>query len=209
MGPYSVTVTTAKASTEVPWGGIAWTNPGDASIDTGGAMFASVTLGPLEISEYINAAQFGPIPLLNVHDTVTGVACTIVAQSTDTDTYMTECWLTDTEVQQGSSVAATKPLESSYKDNQAGGNGEMWGLTSTQLKTLLTQKFFGFQFWLEDTAGAGCTADVSGMSITIWWTSRARLKSLLGAGLGIINTFLMALIMLNGPLKNVAIVEAA
>lgn len=185
MGAYSFTMTMVKAATEVSWGGIAWTNPDKAGVEDG--VYATNDLNALEKTEYINCDQLSGLISLPALAQITGILVELLGYAdTDDVLYISEGWLSDGSVQQGSSVAASKPITTTEgwgeKGSYYGGDGEMFGLSSAQLKSLITQKFFGCQYLFEEITGGGpYHLEIDSARITVFY-DLPRLFAVMGAG---------------------------
>lgn len=187
MGAFSTTTTTTISATAIAFAGstVAFSNVGFASVQDG-INFATASFAGLDYSEWCDANQFKRWPALRADDTITGLECQVYCQAdVDSACRITHCTLTDTGsvVVGASDLAATKPIATSFDYSIIGGDGEMWGLTSAQIKTYLGQKFQGFKFSIQEESGAAVNVDVDGMFMVVYYDKKPRLRCLLGGGI--------------------------
>lgn len=188
MGAYSYTVNTSSgtAMTNVAGGGIAWSSVNDGRIQDG--LNASVALGISDISDYIDSQKYTGFPTLSGIAVITGVMVEAYMYADIADVAQaTECYLTEATVQQTGPEDAGKPIPDApdwgAKGCYWGGDGVMWGLTSAQMKTLLASKFFGTQFWVQETSGSfSPTVYVDDTRVTVYYDIPRRQLCALGAG---------------------------
>jgi hypothetical protein len=187
MGAFATQTSTVNAATAIAFAGstVTFTNIADASVQDGFA-FANAVFAGLDYTEYCDANQFKTWPAFRADDTITGLECQVYAiADKDSACRVTHCILTDAGgVYAGSSdVAATKPIKDSWDYSIIGGDGEMWGFTSAQLKTYLGQKFQGFKFSIEEETGSAVSVDVDGMFMVVYYDHKPRLRCLMGVGI--------------------------
>lgn len=188
MGDYYNIYTTSQDSTDQGGGVVAWTDV--ERIAVGDGIPGSATLGAFETTSYADSSKLAVTSglgnssfIAHPRAIVTGVLVEVVAQcDTDSSAQLTQVFLSDTTAQQGNALSASKPIETSYKDVSIGGDGEMWGLTSAQIKSLVASKFFGVTILAEEIAGNRVFVEVDGVRVTIYY-NLPRILAAVGAGL--------------------------
>lgn len=183
MGAYSTQVFTSTASVAIAGGGLAWTNVGFAAVQDG-VNFAQASFSGLDLTDWCRALTFATWPTWLWTYTITGIGCVVNGQcDIDTACRITHCQLHDGTGLVGNDVAAAKPFETSFKEFEIGGDTEMWGFTSDQLKTFTGKKFQGFAFQVEEETGKPANVDIDGMTMIVYYDVRIRSLGALGTGI--------------------------
>lgn len=184
-GAFSVTLnaTTAQNKTTT---GIAWTDPTFAAVEDGNN--ASNALNPGEITDHING-RTSSISTAGQTWIITGVLCEFYGYADIADsTQVTEAYLTTGNGTIASSAESVgKPLADSPewggKGSTIGGDGVMWGLTSTQILAIfVTDKNPGCRFHLEEIGGNSVNVFVDAIRVTLFYDIKARTLANVGAG---------------------------
>lgn len=184
MGLRATEVFTSTGSTEIAGGGVAWVNPQYASVEDG-VNFANITFAGFDLSNWINALTFATWPPLAVYPTrITGVMVSVYIMADIPDVArITHAQLTvsGAQVAFSNDLDCPKPIKDAFEWKDIGGDGEMWGLTESQIRTWINSKFQGFRFEVEEETGATPVVDVDGMKITVYW-DEYHVRNLTGCG---------------------------
>lgn len=183
MGAFFTTLDTTTDSTSVAGGGVAWTHVEYAAVFDG-TNYAQASFAGSDLTDWCRGLNFKSWPTWIWERTITGLMCSIYAQCDTADACrVTHCSLYSNAGFTGNDLAAAKPIETVLKEVQIGGDGEMWGLTSDQIKAYTGQKGQGFVFEVEEETGNPANVDIDGMFITIWYNRRIRALGSLGCGI--------------------------
>ena len=184
-GPFSLTKD-ATSSQNITGSGIVWTDPDKAAVEDGTP--AKNFLNPSEQTDFVNGTTGGFSFGTGITVTITGVLCEANAVADlNESAQIQEAYLTvDNGVASSSPVGASKPLNDTYdwgnSGNQVGGDGEMWGLTSAGIKSLMQNKFFGCSVSITEIGGNAINVGIDGIRVTAFYNINAKTLAAMGAG---------------------------
>lgn len=183
--PRFVELTTIIDSISIASGGsVAWVDVQYAAVEDA-SNFATAAFAGSDFSDYINAEQFGPVPVFHPAAVITGIECQVNCHDDTKSCRITEVNLTDNS---GTTFIAgpldcSKPMDASFGYMVIGGIGQLWGLTQAQIISWLNNKFSGFEFLVTEESGSASNVEIDGMKIIIYWDEPARIRNLLGCGI--------------------------
>lgn len=169
--------------TTIDNGGKKWTDSVFAKTDDDNYAYCNVS-GTFSQALNWRALQGSPLTSWPTNTVITGLEINISGYSDNVSNHeISSIFLSDNDVQVSNDLGPTGTYLPTVDDRTVLGTPtEMWGLTSSDIRDLLSKKTGGVQVVFNDTGGAGGNVYIDDVFLVVYY-DKFKTHSLLGAGL--------------------------
>lgn len=161
-----------------------WAGANSGAVEDG--FLATNSIAGLEVTDFLRMSMGAQAFGLGQDIVITGIACQSLATSDIDDSATLSAYLhTGLSTVAGPLDASKFLTNTTGWDDSAGtvgGDGELWAKTQTQLLTYVSNKFFGCQFHITESAGNSPNLAIDAGRVVIYYRIQATTLTTVGAG---------------------------